>query len=110
MLYDPIQQPKGVLMADHGMLFGERRHHPRKSCSRLVDINDYRSLYKGHLRNLTAAGAFIEPTSKISVQIDQELTLTIPYGLKKKTMTVKAKVAWITNQGIGIRFLNADMY
>ena len=97
-------------MDKHGMIFGERRHHHRKSCSRLVEINDYRSTYKGHMRNLTQSGAFIEPASKIRAKVGQELTVTIPYGLKRKDITIKAKVAWITNDGIGIRFMNADMY
>ncbi len=97
-------------MADHGMIFGERRHHPRKTCFRVVEIDDYRNSCKGHMRNLTPSGAFIEPSSKLSPVIGQELAVTIPYGLKRKDVTIKAKVARITNSGLGVRFIIADMY
>ena len=97
-------------MVDNGMIFGERRHHHRKTCMRIVEIDDYKSRYKAHMRNLAASGAFIEPTSKIQPVIGQELSLTIPYGLKRKDVTIKAKVARVTIEGLGVQFMNTDLY
>ncbi|MGD9009808.1 MAG: PilZ domain-containing protein [Desulfobacteraceae bacterium] len=95
-------------MVDHTMPFGERRLHERKSCSRTVGVVDSNSSYFAHLRDLAPGGAMIEPPLEIKSQIGEELIMTIPYGLKKHELTVKAKIAWIRPNGIGVRFVTKD--
>lgn len=86
--------------------FGERRLLHRKPCSRMIGINDYRHSYAGHLRDLSVGGAFIEPQEDNNPQIGQELLLTIPFGLKRDHINIKAKIAWIKPRGIGVRFIS----
>ncbi len=95
-------------MVDSTMPFGERRLHERKSCSRMVGVIDSRSSYTAHLRDLAPGGAMIEPPLEIRSQIGDELLMTIPYGLKKNELTVKARITWIRPHGMGVRFLNKD--
>jgi Tfp pilus assembly protein PilZ len=92
-------------MVDHTMPFGERRQHERKSCTRTVGVVDSKSSYSAHLRDLAPGGALIEPPLEIKTQIGEELIMTIPYGLKKGELTVKAKIAWIQSHGMGVRFV-----
>lgn len=97
-------------MDEHGLLFGERRMKERKTCSRLIEIDDDHRMYKAHLRNLTAQGAFFEPDTKIKLTVGQKISLTIPYGTKRSDLTIRAKVARVSDMGIGVRFFSADMF
>ena len=93
-------------MALDAMVFGERRQYTRKECLRLIGINDFTTLYSGHLRDLALGGAYLEPKEGHVSTIGQELLLSIPYGLKNGFVNVLAKVAWIKFSGIGVRFLH----
>jgi Tfp pilus assembly protein PilZ len=97
-------------MIDHTMPFGERRLHERKSCSRTVGVVDSKSSYSAHLRDLAPGGAMIEPPLEIKSRIGEELIVTIPYGLKKNELTLKATIAWIRPHGIGVRFETRDSH
>lgn len=97
-------------MDDNSLIFGERRRKERKACSRIIEVDDYQIRYQVHLRNISTEGAYIEPESIIKVSVGQELSLTIPYGLKSEDLTVKAKVAWNNKQGIGVTFINTDVW
>ena len=88
--------------------FGERRLNFRKKCSRMVQINDQNGSYSGHLRDLAMGGAFIESPDGSVVRTGQELVLTIPYGLKKAFLTIKARVAWARPHGMGVRFIDPN--
>ena len=92
-------------MHDPKLPFGERRLHERKTCTRIVRIEAKHASYNGHLRDLAVGGAFIEPPQDNDVRIGQDLMLTIPFGLKKERLTVRAKVAWVKSSGIGVRFI-----
>lgn len=93
-------------MVDRTLPFGERRLHERKSCTRMVGVIDSRSSYTAHLRDLAPGGAMIEPPLEIKSHIGDELIVTIPYGLKKDQLTVKARIAWVRPHGMGVRFVN----
>ena len=95
-------------MVDQTMPFGERRLFERKSCSRMIMINDHQDSYSGHLRDLAVGGALIEPPHGNDIWIGQELELTIPFGLKKDHIRIKAKVAWTKPIGIGVRFIKSS--
>ena len=95
-------------MVSQMMPFGERRLHERKSCSRMVSINDSQSVYSGHMRDLALGGAFIEPSDGSESFIGDELLLTIPFGLKPDHIQIRAKVAWAQPCGIGVRFIKSS--
>jgi Tfp pilus assembly protein PilZ len=73
----------------------------------MVGVIDSKSSYTAHLRDLALGGAMIEPPLEINSRIGEELIMTIPYGLKKDKLTVKAKIAWIRPHGMGVRFVTA---
>ncbi len=85
--------------------FGERRLRNRKSCSRTVQVDDAHSTYHGHLRDLTVDGAFIEPPQGQKARPGQDLVVTIPFGLRRDQLTLKARVAWVKAEGMGVRFI-----
>jgi Tfp pilus assembly protein PilZ len=91
------------------LLFGERRQFLRKSCIRMIGINDYSKLYSGHLRDLALGGAFVEPEERNITEIGQELLLSIPFSLRDGYVTIQAKVAWHNDDGIGVWFLNPSI-
>ena len=88
--------------------FGERRLNLRKSCSRVIQVNDSTGSYTGYLKDLAAGGAFIEPQGAKPANIGKALYLNIPFGLKKGFLTVKAKVAWTRSDGMGVRFVSSS--
>lgn len=71
----------------------------------MIHIKDSRDVYAGHMRDLARGGAFIEPPYDSDTEIGQELILTIPYGLKKDHLKIRAKVARIQSGGIGVSFI-----
>jgi Tfp pilus assembly protein PilZ len=92
-------------MEQDGLLFGERRQFERKKCLRVIGINNHHQLYTGHLRDLALGGAFLEPKEDIKEpKIGQELLLSIPFGLKNGYVNIKATVAWMGHDGMGVRF------
>lgn len=93
-------------MAMDAMLFGERRQYQRKACLRLIGIHDDAEFYSAHLRDLALGGAFLEPKEGRESTVGQELLLTIPFGLKNGFVNVHARVAWVRNNGFGVRFLH----
>lgn len=95
-------------MVNQMLPFGERRLFERKSCSRMIAISDRRESYSGHLRDLAVGGALIDPPNGSEALVGQELVLTIPFGLKKDHIRIKAKVAWTKPDGIGVRFIKTD--
>lgn len=95
-------------MVDQMMPFGERRLFERKSCSRMIVVNNHEESYTGHMRDLAAGGAMIEPPYGNEARVGQELVLTIPFGLKKDHVRIKAKVAWARHSGIGVRFIKSS--
>jgi Tfp pilus assembly protein PilZ len=89
--------------------FGERRQFLRKSCIRMIGINDYSKLYSGYLRDLGLGGAFVEPKDRNITKIGQELLLSIPFSLKEGHVNIQAKIAWQNGDGIGVWFLNPNI-
>jgi Tfp pilus assembly protein PilZ len=74
----------------------------------MVNVIDSKSVYTAHLRDLALGGAMIEPPLEIKAQIGEELTMTIPYGLKQDGLTIKARIAWIRRHGMGVRFVTKN--
>jgi Tfp pilus assembly protein PilZ len=72
----------------------------------MVGVIDSKSSYTAHLRDLALGGAMIEPPLEIKSQIGEELIMTIPYGLKKDQLTVRARIAWVRPHRLGVRFVN----
>lgn len=85
--------------------FGERRLHDRKTCSRMIGIDDGGYHYSGIMRDLAKGGAFIELQENHETRIGRKLHVIIPFGLQEGHLTLRVKVARIRPEGIGVRFI-----
>ncbi len=82
----------------------DRREHPRLEfhCTAIV----------GHLKDvlrvtdLSLGGVFIELKDKNHIKPEQVIDVAIKFPTQDKAIRVKAKVAGITDRGIGCRFQN----
>lgn len=86
-------------------IFGERRRHQRKECAFAVAIRDKKSVYRAFMRNLSLGGALIELPIERKPKVDQQLTVTIPFRLKKGTTTVRGRIDRVQSGFMGIEFL-----
>lgn len=90
------------------LVFGERRLHERKECTFSVQIDDYDTIYTGHMRNLSVGGAFIEPPGDSYPAVGQDVVLTIPYRNKKDRLIIKGRIARTRYDGMGVAFLTGS--
>jgi len=81
----------------------EKRKYPRKST--LIDItysSDQRRIFEDFVRNISAAGLFIE-TNLVS-ELGQKLTMTFSHPGSGEPIKVLGKVIRVDSGGIGVKF------
>jgi hypothetical protein len=81
----------------------EKRKYPRKST--LIDItysSDQRRIFEDFVRNISAAGLFIE-TNLVS-ELGQKLTMTFSHPSSGDPIRVIGKVIRADSEGIGVKF------
>jgi len=81
----------------------EKRKYPRKST--LINItysSDQRRIFEDFVRNISAAGLFIE-TNLLS-ELGQKLTMTFSHPGSGDPIKVLGKVIRVDSQGIGVKF------
>jgi hypothetical protein len=81
----------------------EKRKYPRKST--LIDItysSDQRRIFEDFVRNISAAGLFIE-TNLVS-ELGQKLTMTFSHPSSGDPIKVTGKVIRADSEGIGVKF------
>jgi hypothetical protein len=78
------------------------RRHPRRSCSipALVDDGEFRR--RVLIENASQGGVFIKCDENL--QAGKKVFLTIPLKQKQKLVTRTGKIAWTSEQGVGIKF------
>ena len=81
------------------------RKHKRKSYSKPIRFSAKELIFEGFLKNISAAGVFIEAGETFSA--GQMLTFEIPLKKNQKAV-VKGKVVWSSPDGFGVRFLSVD--
>ena len=83
----------------------EKRRHQRLRSSIGATINNDRTMYHSHLRNISKGGAFVHAFDDEDYRIGQELVLILPKK-NKGNIKVKSRVAWISLDGVGLKFLD----
>ena len=81
----------------------EKRKYPRRST--LINItysSDQRRIFEDFVRNISAAGLFIE-TNLLS-ELGQKLTMTFSHPDSGDPIKVLGKVIRVDSQGIGVKF------
>ena len=82
----------------------ERRNHQREKSSIGASVNDFRSSYFTHLRDISRGGAFIHSYIDTNHHIGQNVIVTLPAKRNEKLKLV-SKIVWIDKDGIGVKFL-----
>jgi Tfp pilus assembly protein PilZ len=81
------------------------RRHQRKSYSKSIRFAARDQIFEGFLKNISAAGVFIETGEDLSA--GQILTFEIPLKKNQKAL-VKGEVVWSGPDGFGVKFLSVD--
>jgi Tfp pilus assembly protein PilZ len=81
----------------------EKRKHPRESMPlKITYSSDQRRIFEDFVRNISAAGVFIE-TNLIS-ELGQKLTMTFSHPGSGDPIKVLGKVIRVDSGGIGVKF------
>ena len=87
-------------------LFIRKREYDRKPYFSVVDYNAQEDTYTDFIQNISAGGVFIA-TSK-SFSVGQEVLLVFPLPVSQEHTTIGGEVAWVSEQGIGVKFKTFD--
>lgn len=85
--------------------YANRRQFERKPCRLPADLDDYENAFSGQVRNLSKGGAFVQATVPGQPSIGRELIMTIPFKGNSDYLIIKAKVAWVRPDGLGLEFI-----
>ncbi|MBW1820812.1 MAG: PilZ domain-containing protein [Deltaproteobacteria bacterium] len=88
-----------VSLDENGVLM---RGHTRKACLTSVDFSFQNSSFKGHILDISLVGVFIETGELLPVGENIKVTFSLPNHPKPLTLT--CIVAWIGQNGIGVKF------
>jgi len=78
------------------------RGHTRKACLISVDFSFQNSSFKGHILDISLVGIFIETDELLPIEEKIKVAFSLPNHPKPLTLT--CIVAWIGQNGIGVKF------
>jgi hypothetical protein len=90
-----------LFMRPTGWKDEEKRVNPRVSCSVPVDYATQDHAYRGVIRNMCVGGAFIDSRE---LHLGPEITVVFFLHDDEASLKLRAEVAWIGKQGIGVNF------
>jgi len=88
----------------------EKRKHPRKPCSIIVDYATQDKAFRDYIRDISKGGVFIETTNFFSA--GQEFIMTFSIPNQEKPFRFIGEVVRTDDRGVGVRFkrkVPADM-
>ena len=88
----------------NAQVFGERRLHQRKECAFPITVEDPQSAYLSYIRNLSLGGALVEQPPGRRIRVGENITLTIPFQLKRDSLVIEGKIMRIQAGRMGIIF------
>jgi len=80
----------------------EKRRHPRKPCSIVVDYASRDRAFRDYIRDISSGGVFIETSKEFS--IGDEIMMTFSISSKQRPFKFTGQVVRITDNGIGVKF------
>ena len=80
----------------------ERRAYERHDLSARAQINLGEEVVEGEVKNLSISGAFV--TSPRSIELDTEVEISIDEPLTQNLNNLQAKVARVSEDGVGLHF------
>ena len=78
------------------------RGYTRKACLISIDFSFQNSSFKGHILDISPVGVFIETGESLPVGEKIKVAFSLPNH--KKPLTLTCIVAWIGQNGIGVKF------
>jgi hypothetical protein len=82
-----------------------RRFYERKEYNPEIVFAFEDRLYKGHLKNISLGGAFIETRCANEFSKKDIVTISVPYRNGKKSIKRRGSIKWQNNEGIAIEFI-----
>ena len=80
----------------------EKRKHPRKPCSIVVDYATQDRAFRDYIRDISKSGVFIETTNFFSVGQEFIMTFSIPNN--QKPLKFIGEVVRTGQRGVGVKF------
>lgn len=81
----------------------ERRTYRRQDLSAKAQINVDHEIVDGEVKNLSLSGAFVASSKQMELHSQVELSIDNP--LTENVKNLKAKVARVTHNGVGLHFV-----
>jgi hypothetical protein len=96
-------QQKTILKQADELVKGDRRVFDRKSCHLQVDFATSDRTHKGHIKNISHHGVFIE--AKAPVMISEEVLMVFKVNQNSAAVKLRGEIAHATRWGIGVEFI-----
>ena len=97
------EEQQGTLLDElESKLPKERRRHTRKSFITVVDFASQGRFYREFIKDISGSGLYIQTTRPFSV--GQDVVLTFPFPDSQKHVKITARIARVTDEGIGLQF------
>ena len=101
------EQQATMLKLAHDLAKGDRRFVVRKSCRIPVDFATSDRTHKGHIKNISKHGLFIE--AQAPIVIGEEVLMVFKLRGNSEVVKVKGEVVHATRLGIGVEFAAKEL-
>jgi Tfp pilus assembly protein PilZ len=88
--------------------YTERRRHPRKPCFIAVDFTIKDRAFRDFIRNISAAGVFIEVMTPLLNEAETTVVFSLPNHAEP--FKVAGHIAWTSLRGLGVQFDTTSAY
>ena len=99
--YAPEDQQRSLLSSLRNWQRGERRKHPRKSCSAPVRVGVWR-VFTEQIRDISVGGVFIKTSTPFAE--GEQLTLVFSLPNRNGLLKITGHVVWNSPEGVGVEF------
>ena len=86
-------------------MLGLKRAFERKDYSANIVFAHKKEAYRGTIKNLSLGGAFIATAFVNQFDVDDYITISIPYTTGRKHVKRQGRIKWTNDEGFAIEFL-----
>jgi hypothetical protein len=86
----------------------ERRRAPRTTLRLEVEVWGHQGPHK--ITDLSTSGVFIHTDRPSQYQPGNEIDLVLKFPTEEEAMLIKAQVSRVTEEGIGVKFMNLTLH
>ena len=96
------EQQRTMLRLADDLIKGDRRGFVRKSCHLQVDFATSDRTHRGHIKNVSQHGLFIE--AQVPVVIGEEVLMVFKPQQNAEVVKLRGEIAHATRWGVGVEF------